>query len=128
MSEITLVVYAPDQGFYLGEHGWLDKRCMYEDFFKMPFLIKCIDVIKYGTFSKEKVMNIDFGPIFLDFDRIEVPKNIQGESFKTLFIIILKSEEIQYINTITNIQFGIRFNLININSKYKLIHFYYSMY
>lgn len=72
-------------------------------------------------------MNIDFGAILIDFDRIEDSKNIQGESFKTLFFILLKFEEMQYIDTITNIQFGIRFNLININSEYKLIHFYYSM-
>ena len=62
---------------------------MHEDFFKMPFLIKWIDVIKYGTFSKEQVMNIDFGPILIDFDRIEDSKNIQGESFKTLFLYYL---------------------------------------
>ena len=55
LSENTLVVYTSDQGFYLGEHGWFDKRWMYEESFKMPFLIKSPKHIKAGTVSKELI-------------------------------------------------------------------------
>ena len=60
LSENTIVVYTSDQGFYLGEHGWFDKRWMYEESFKMPFLIKNPRTIEAGTTSDAMIMNVDF--------------------------------------------------------------------
>ena len=129
LTENTVVVYTSDQGFYLGEHGWFDKRWMYEESFKMPFLVKNPRLIKPGTKSNELIMNIDFGATLLDFAGIDVPKNIQGKSFKPVF------EDDNYIGRDAvyyhyyefpkwhKVQphYGVR------TSRYKLIHFYYSM-
>ena len=73
LDENTLVVYTSDQGFYLGEHGWFDKRWMYQESFKMPFLMQCPGVIKPGTKSDCMAMNIDFAPTLLDMVGIEIP-------------------------------------------------------
>ena len=129
LAENTLIVYTSDQGFYLGEHGWFDKRWMYEESFKMPFLIKCPGIIDSNTVSNELIMNIDFGPTLIDFAGIEVPSTMQGKSFKSSF------ENKNYVGRDAvyyhyyeyplwhKVQphYGIK------TSKYKLIHFYYSM-
>jgi arylsulfatase A-like enzyme len=129
LAENTLIVYTSDQGFYLGEHGWFDKRWMYEESFKMPFLIKCPGVIDSNTVSKELIMNIDFGPTLLDFAGLDVPSTMQGKSFKSSF------ENKNYVGRDAvyyhyyeyplwhKVQphYGIK------TSKYKLMHFYYSM-
>lgn len=80
----TIIVYTSDQGFFLGEHGWFDKRFMYEECQRMPFLIRYPKTIKAGTASNAICMNIDFGPTFLDFAGIEVPEEMQGQSFKAV--------------------------------------------
>ena len=81
LSENTLVVYTSDQGFYLGEHGWFDKRWMYEESFKMPFVIKNPRTIKPGTTSDAMVMNVDFAPTLLDMAGIEIPSEMQGKIY-----------------------------------------------
>ena len=129
LAENTLVVYTSDQGFYLGEHGWFDKRWMYEESFKMPFLIKCPNAIDSGITSNELVMNIDFAPTLLDFAGIEVPETMQGKSFKGSFYDenFIGRDAVYYhyyeypIWHKVQPHYGIR------TSKYKLIHFYYSM-
>ena len=129
LAENTLVVYTSDQGFYLGEHGWFDKRWMYEESFKMPFLIKCPNIIDSGISSNELVMNIDFAPTLLDFAGIDVPKQMQGKSFKGSFNDenFIGRDAVYYhyyeypIWHKVQPHYGIR------TSKYKLIHFYYSM-
>ena len=85
LSENTLVIYTSDLGFYLGEHGWFDKRWMYEESFKMPFLIKRPGTIIPGTISDDKIMNIDFAPTLLDFAGLSIPEEMQGRSFKNTF-------------------------------------------
>ena len=84
LSQNTIVVYTSDQGFYLGEHGWYDKRWMYEESFRTPILIRYPEKIKPNSVSDDFVMNIDFAPTFLDYTGIPVPKDIQGESIRNI--------------------------------------------
>ncbi len=82
--ENTIVVYTSDQGFYLGEHGWFDKRFMYEESFHTPLIISYPKLIKRGTESKALVQNIDFSATLLDLVGLKVPSDIQGESLKPI--------------------------------------------
>jgi len=76
----TLVLFTSDQGFYLGEHGWFDKRWMYEESLKTPLLIRWPKAIKPGSVSDSLVSNIDFAPTFLEIAGAEIPAGIQGRS------------------------------------------------
>ena len=78
----TIIVYTSDQGFFLGEHGWFDKRFMYEECQRMPMIIRYPKAIKAGSASNAIAMNIDFAPTFLDFAGVEIPEDIQGVSLK----------------------------------------------
>ena len=80
LDKNTIVVYTSDQGFYLGEHGWFDKRWMYEESERTPLLIKWPEVIKAGTTNNDLVSNLDFGETFIDVAGSEVPKEMQGRS------------------------------------------------
>ena len=80
----TLVVYTSDQGFYMGEHGWFDKRFMYEESFGMPMVMSWPGHIKPGTQVTGLTQNIDFAPTFLDMCGIEIPEDMQGVSFRRL--------------------------------------------
>ncbi len=84
LAENTIVIYSSDQGFYLGEHGWYDKRWMYEESLRMPFLIRWPEKIKPGTRFEQLLQNIDYAPTFLEAAGLEVPKEIQGESILPL--------------------------------------------
>jgi arylsulfatase A-like enzyme len=79
LSENTLVVYTSDQGFYLGEHGWFDKRFMYEESFRTPLVMKLPSKIKKGKIDR-LVQNIDYAPTFLDLAGLAIPEEIQGKS------------------------------------------------
>ncbi|MCM1502637.1 MAG: sulfatase [Bacteroidales bacterium] len=78
----TIVVYTSDQGFFLGEHGWFDKRFMYEECQRMPLIVRYPKSIKAGSASSALCMNVDFAPTFLDFAGVEIPQDIQGKSLK----------------------------------------------
>jgi arylsulfatase A-like enzyme len=80
LDKNTIVVYSADQGFYTGEHGWFDKRWMYEESYRMPFMMKWPGVIKPGTEVEKLTQNIDFGPTFLDAAGLPVPAEVQGRS------------------------------------------------
>lgn len=80
--ENTLVVYTSDQGFYMGEHGWFDKRWMYEESFRTPLLVRYPGGVK-GEIN-EMVQNIDYAPTFLELAGVEIPEDIQGQSFLPL--------------------------------------------
>ncbi len=123
----TLVVYTSDQGFYMGEHGWFDKRFMYEESFRTPLLMHLpASYNKRGSIT-ELVQNIDYAPTFLDVAGVKVPDDIQGLSLKPLF-----SEEKPNIwrdalyyhyyefpnEHMVKRHYGIR------TDRYKLIHFY----
>lgn len=80
--ENTIIVYTSDQGFFLGEHGWFDKRFMYEECQRMPLIIRYPKAIKAGSTSKAIAMNVDFAPTLLDFAGVKIPEDMQGESLK----------------------------------------------
>ena len=83
LAENTIVIYSSDQGFYLGEHGWFDKRFMYEESLRTPFLVRWPGVIKPGTVNKKDIIsNLDFAQTFLDIAGCEQPKDMQGLSLK----------------------------------------------
>jgi arylsulfatase A-like enzyme len=84
LLENTLVVYTSDQGFYMGEHGWFDKRFMYEESFSTPLVMRLPDGLKARGEIKEMVQNIDYAPTFLDIAGAEIPADIQGESLLPL--------------------------------------------
>ncbi len=85
LMENTIIVYSSDQGFFLGEHGWYDKRWMFEETFKMPFLIRWPKMIKAGSKYQQLIQNIDYAPTFLEAAGIKVPEEVQGKSLIPLF-------------------------------------------
>ena len=84
LTQNTVVIYASDQGFYLGEHGWFDKRFIYEESLKTPFVIRYPGVIKPHTQVNQLVSNIDWAPTLLNLAGTAIPKDMQGESFLPL--------------------------------------------
>ena len=85
LAENTLVIYTSDQGFFLGEHGWYDKRFMYEESFQMPFLARFPAEISMGSVCENVCCNVDFAPTFLDFAGLSIPNYMQGRSLRPLF-------------------------------------------
>jgi arylsulfatase A-like enzyme len=84
LAENTVVIYSSDQGFYLGEHGWFDKRFMYEESFRMPLIARWPGVIKPGKVNEDLTQNLDFAPTFLDIAGVKAPPDMQGLSLKPL--------------------------------------------
>ena len=126
----TLIVYTSDQGMYLGEHGWFDKRFMYRESFRTPLLIRYPAGIKPGTVSSGMAMNLDFAPTFLDLAGVPKPDYMQGTSLVPLFsgetpATWRKSVYYQYFEYpgwhAVKRHYGIR------TQRYKLIHFYYDI-
>lgn len=85
LMENTVVVYTSDQGFYLGEHGWYDKRWMFEESLRMPLIMHWPGVTQPGTRVNNLVQNIDFAPTFCQIAGIEPPEGFQGRSLKAIF-------------------------------------------
>lgn len=84
LTDDTIVIYTSDQGFFLGDHGWYDKRFMYEESLRMPFLIRYPRAISPGTVNANIVTNLDFAPTFLDFAGLPTPTAFQGASLRPL--------------------------------------------
>jgi arylsulfatase A-like enzyme len=84
LRENTVVIYSSDQGFFLGEHGWYDKRFMYEESIRMPFLIRWPGVVSPGTRSARLALNVDFAPTFLELAGLPAPGDVQGRSLAPL--------------------------------------------
>ena len=89
LEKNTIVMYSSDQGFYMGEHGWFDKRMMYEESYRTPFLVKWPGTIKPGSVNTDLVQNIDFAPTFLDICGVEIPADMDGVSV----VPLLKGEK-----------------------------------
>ncbi|MCH2205021.1 MAG: sulfatase [Lentisphaerales bacterium] len=89
LEKNTIVMYSSDQGFYMGEHGWFDKRMMYEESYRTPFLVKWPGAIKPGSINTDLVQNIDFAPTFLDICGVEIPADMDGKSV----VPLLKGEK-----------------------------------
>ena len=127
LTQNTIVVYTSDQGFYLGEHGWFDKRFMYEESFRTPLLMRYPEEIKAGTVIDDLVQNIDFAPTFLDYAGVTVPSDIQGVSLRKL----VKGEVGEWRDAIyyTYYEFPGEHNVPRHHGvrtdQYKLIHFYF---
>ena len=85
LADNTIVVYSSDQGFYLGEHGWFDKRWMYEESLRMPLLLRWPGVVAAGTRVSAMVQNIDYAPTFLEAAGVAPPAEMQGMSLAPLF-------------------------------------------
>jgi len=86
LAENTVVIYSSDQGWYLGDHGWYDKRWMYEESLLMPFIVRWPGVVKPGTVNADMVSNVDFAETFLDIAGMadQTPSDMQGRSFASL--------------------------------------------
>jgi len=84
LAKNTVVVYSSDQGFYLGEHGWFDKRFMYEESLRMPFIVRWLGNTQPGSINKHLVQNLDFAETFLDLAGVRPPQDMQGESLVPL--------------------------------------------
>ena len=84
LADNTIVIYTSDQGFYLGDHNWFDKRFMYEESLRMPLLVRWPAQVKAGTVNDAMVLNVDFAPTLLDAAGLKVPADMQGRSFLPL--------------------------------------------
>ena len=125
LLENTLIVYTSDQGFYMGEHGWFDKRFMYEESFRTPLLMR-LPGGKKGKVD-QLVQNIDYAPTFLELAGVNIPNDIQGES---LLPLLKGKKPSDWRNSLyyhfyeypgehaVKRHYGVR------DSRYKLIHFY----
>ncbi len=120
LDKNTLVIYTSDQGFYLGEHGWFDKRFMYEESLRTPLLMKLPGVIKPGSVSEDLVQHIDLAPSFLGLAGLQVPDSLQGISMlngEKRDAIYYHYYEYPGVHAVKR-HYGIR------TDRYKLIHFY----
>ena len=129
LSENTIVIYTSDQGFYLGEHGWFDKRFMYEESLRTPILMRYPKEIKKGTQINQLIQNLDFAPTFLDYAGIKIPEDIQGKSFRDVVnntssewrdAIYYTYYEYPSVHMVKR-HYGVR------TDRYKLMHFYYDI-
>ena len=129
LSQNTIVVYTSDQGFYLGEHGWFDKRFIYDESFKTPLLVRWPGVISPGTKNTQMVQNLDFAQTLLDVAGVEPPADMQGESLIPLFkgktegfrdAVYYHYYEYPAVHMVKR-HYGI------VTEEYKLAHFYYDV-
>ena len=130
LDKNTIVVYTSDQGFYLGEHGWFDKRFIYDQSFKTPLLIKWPNVIKPGIKNDELVQNLDYAQTFLEAAMIDIPNDMQGESL----IPLLKGNSQEWTRDAVyyhyyeypSVHMAKRHYGI-VNKDFKLVHFYFDV-
>jgi arylsulfatase A-like enzyme len=130
LTKNTIVIYTSDQGFYLGEHGWFDKRFMYEESLRMPLIIRYPKEIPPKTDEKSMVMNLDFAPTFLDYAGAKIPEEMQGKSLRNILAgkppgdwrksVYYHYFEYPAEHSVKR-HYGIR------TEKYKLIHFYFDI-
>lgn len=127
LSKNTIVIYCSDQGFYLGDHGWYDKRFMYEESLKMPLIVKWPGQVSAGSVNKNLVQNVDYAETFLEIAGAKVPDDMQGRSL----VPLLKGEQVSdwrdsiyyHYYAFSSVHmvpqhYGVR------DDRYKLIHFY----
>ena len=129
LAKNTMVIYTSDQGFFLGEHGWFDKRFMYEESFRTPLLIRYPEKITPKSINSNLVQNIDFAPTIIDLAGVTIPKEMQGKSLLPLFYnnnenwrdaLYYHYYEFPGIHMVKR-HYGIR------TKRYKLIRFYYDI-
>jgi len=130
LADNTIIVLTSDQGFYLGDHGFFDKRFIYEESIRMPFMVKYPKMVKEGSVNSEIVTNIDFAPTLLDLANISTDQKMQGQSFEPLLKgntpkdwqsgVYYHYYEFPYWHHVQP-HYGIR------TKKYTLAHFYYNI-
>jgi len=126
LEKNTIVIYSSDQGFYLGDHGWYDKRWMYDESMKMPLIVRWPGVTRPGSVNTDLVQNLDYAETFLEVAGVKVPGDMQGRSL----VPLLKGQKPKWRDALYYHYFefpsyhmvakhyGIR------TSRYKLIRFY----
>lgn len=127
LSDNTIVIYASDQGFFLGDHGWYDKRWIYEESLRFPLIVKWPGSVEHGAVAEKMVSNLDLAPTFLEMAGAEVPRDMQGRSL----VPLLKNEPVSDWRTgvyyhyfefpaihMVQRHYGIR------TERHKLVHFY----
>ena len=127
LADNTVVVYSSDQGFYLGEHGWFDKRWMYEESFRTPLIVRWPSVVEAGSVNTDLVQNLDFAETFLDLAGVDIPEHMQGLSLTPLFrgerppdwrdALYYQYYEFPGVHAVPR-HYGVR------TDRYKLIHYY----
>ena len=127
LAEDTVVIYTSDQGFYLGDHGWFDKRFMYEESLRMPFVVRYPREVRPGTTSDAMVLNVDFAPTFLDLAAAPIPDDMQGRSMRPVLqgrtphdwrtSVYYHYYEYPAVHMVRR-HYGVR------TQRYKLIHYY----
>lgn len=130
LAEDTLVIYTSDQGFYLGDHGWFDKRFMYEESLRMPLVMRWPGVIEPASTNDELIQNVDFAPTLLDAASAPVPDEMQGDSFLPMLVggprqgwrdsIYYHYYEYPAVHMVKR-HYGVR------TKRYKLMHFYHDI-
>jgi len=127
LANNTVVIYSSDQGFYLGDHGWFDKRFMYEESYRMPLMARWPGVIKPGSVNEDLVSNLDFAETFLDIAGVKIPNDMQGASLVPLLkgktpkdwrgSLYYQYYEFPAVHSVRR-HYGVR------RQRYKLMHFY----
>jgi len=130
LTENTVIVLTSDQGFYLGDHGFFDKRFIYEESLRMPFMVKYPKVVKPGSINQDIITNIDFAPTLLELAGIRTDEKMQGDSFVSILqgntpknwqqSMYYHYYEFPYWHHVQP-HYGIR------NQKYTLVHFYHNI-
>lgn len=130
LAENTLVVYTSDQGFYLGEHGWFDKRFVYDESFKTPLLVRWPGVVEPGSVENEMVQNLDFAQTLLSAAGISPPEDMQGESL----IPLLRGQQDEWTRDAVYYHYYeypsvhmVKRHYGIVTTEYKLAHFYYDV-
>jgi len=85
VADDTMVIYTSDQGFFLGDHGWYDKRFMYEESLRMPFIVRYPRAVGAGSSTHAMALNIDFAETWLDYAGLQIPDDMQGSSLRPIF-------------------------------------------
>jgi arylsulfatase A-like enzyme len=130
MMQNTIIVYTSDQGFYLGEHGWFDKRFIYNESFKTPLLMAWPGKVKAGSTSDEMVQNLDFAQTFLAAAGIEAPPDMQGESLLPLLTGETGKwtrEEVYYHYYEYPSVHMVKRHYAIVTKEYKLVHYYFDI-
>ncbi|ANE51406.1 sulfatase [Flavisolibacter tropicus] len=126
LDKNTIIIYTSDQGFYLGEHGWFDKRFMYEESFRTPLIVKWPGVTNKKIASNSMVQNLDFAETILDMAGLPIPADMQGKSF----VPVLKGKkkgdvhEALYYHFYENQEHKVAKHIGVRTDRYKLIYFY----
>lgn len=125
LSDNTIVIYMSDQGFYMGEHGWFDKRFMYEESFRTPMVMRYPGKIKPGSINNDLVMNVDIAPTILEAAGVPIPADMQGASFLPLVTQNkAKGRAALYYHYYENGEHAVSPHFGISTGRYKLIRFY----